>query len=489
MAEATRSDWWHYIDGQWTEGAGGGRIDIENPATGEVFATITRATAADVDSAVDAARRCVAARSVRDMRPAARGRMLIDVADALRGRADEIARLLVRDSGKPLSQAQGEVEGSARYFEYYGGQADKLEGRYIPLGSGWVDYTVPEPHGVSAQIIPWNYPLEMPARSIAPAFAAGNAVVVKSPELDPLAAAVLAEICDDVGFPKGSINVICGYGDEAGEALVAHRGIDQIVFTGSIETGQRILHKAADRVIPCVMELGGKSAGIVYPDADIEQVIGSTRWGIFLNSGQACNAMSRLLVHPSRHDDVLHHIDAMVKGLRIGPGIEDNEITPLISAAQLERVEGMCRRAVDDGGVAALGGRRVERPGYYMAPTVFSGINPAMHIAQNEVFGPVLSIMRADSPEEALQVANDTKYGLAAGVFTRDLDLALWTAERLQAGQVYINEWYAGGVETPFGGVKQSGYGREKGQEAIWNYVQSKNVGIRLNPGRLGALS
>lgn len=314
-------------------------------------------------------------------------------------------------------------------------------------------------------------------------------MVVKSPELDPLAAAVLAEICDDVGFPKGSINVICGYGDEAGEALVAHRGIDQIVFTGSIETGQRILHKAADRVIPCVMELGGKSAGIVYPDADIEQVIGSTRWGIFLNSGQACNAMSRLLVHPSRHDDVLHHIDAMVKGLRIGPGIEDNEITPLISAAQLERVEGMCRRAVDDGGVAALGGRRVERPGYYMAPTVFSGINPAMHIAQNEVFGPVLSIMRADSPEEALQVANDTKYGLAAGVFTRDLDLALWTAERLQAGQVYINEWYAGGVETPFGGVKQSGYGREKGQEAIWNYVQSKNVGIRLNPDRLGALS
>ena len=473
--------WRHYIDGGWSAGNSGGRIDVLDPATGERLTEAPRADANDIDTAVRAAHRCSEDRRLVDMAPADRGRALIEVAFALRARADEVARLLTLDSGKPVSQAHAEIEASARYFEYYGGQADKLEGRYIPLGAGVVDYTIPEPYGVSAHVVPWNFPLEMTARSLAPALAAGNTVVVKVPELDPLAPLLLGELFAQTALPAGAVNLVCGYGHDAGHALVRHPLVDHLVFTGSVPTGRDILHAAADRVVPSIMELGGKSAGVVFADADIDRVVSSTRWGIFFNSGQACNAMSRLLVHRSIHDEVVDGLRAMSESLRVGAGMDEAEITPVISAEHLDRVEGFCRRATEEGAQPVTGGERVSgRNGFYMPPTVFAGVEPGHEIAREEVFGPVLAVLPFDSDEEGIRLANGTDYGLAAGAFTQDLDRAHWAAARLKAGQVYVNEWFTGGVETPFGGCKRSGFGREKGQEALFNYVQSKNVGIRL---------
>ncbi len=472
--------WRNFIGGQWVDAANGGRIAVEDPATGERIAEIARGEAADVDRAVAEARRCVDSGALSAMRPSARGHLVQEVGRRLRARIDEIAPILTLESGKNLTQARTEIEGSAAYFEYYGGLAAGIEGRYIPLGDGYVDYVVPTPFGVSAQIVPWNFPLEMAARSIAPALAAGNAAVVKSPELDPLAVALLGEICAEVGLPDGAVNVVCGYGHDAGAALTAHPGVDQIVFTGSVETGRKILHAAAERIVPAVVELGGKSAGIVFPDADLDAVTESAKWGIYFNSGQVCSAMSRLLVHRSVKDEVVERIAAMTEGLSMGPGLDENFITPLISAEQLDRVEGYALSGAQQGARAVTGGRRAPgRAGHFMQPTVFTEVTPEMRIAAEEIFGPVLSIIAYDDEEQALAIANGTPFGLAAGLFTADLDRAHRVAHRLEAGQVFVNEWYAGGIETPFGGFKTSGIGREKGQEALGNYYQSKNIGIR----------
>lgn len=481
MSAEIAPHWQHYIDGDWADGRAGERIEILDPATGARLTRVARADADDVDRAVRAAHRCVDSRALVDMAPADRGRALVEVAFALRERADEVARLLTLDSGKPLSQARTEVEASARYFEYYGGQADKLEGRYIPLGAGVVDYTIPEPYGVSAQIVPWNFPLEMTARSLAPALAAGNAVVVKLPELDPLAPLLLGELFAATALPAGAVNLLCGHGHDAGHALVRHPLVDQLVFTGSVATGRDILHAAADRVVPTVMELGGKSAGVLFADADVDRAVEATRWGIFYNSGQSCNAMSRLLVQRPLHDRVVEQLQALAGTLTVGPGLEEAQITPVISAGQLDRIEGFCARALDAGAEAVAGGRPLAAGGgYFMPPTVFAGVRPEHELAREEVFGPVLAVLPFDADAEGIALANGTDYGLAAGVFTSDLDRAHWAAARLQAGQIYVNDWFTGGVETPFGGFKRSGFGREKGQEALFNYVQSKNVGIRL---------
>jgi aldehyde dehydrogenase (NAD+)/betaine-aldehyde dehydrogenase len=368
-----------------------------------------------------------------------------------------------------------------RYLTYYAGLADKLEGRQIPLGDGYVDYTVHEPFGVSAQIVPWNGPLPVGARSIACALVTGNTVVLKSPEDSPLSLFLLAEACERAGVPPGAVNIVCGYGAEAGAALAAHPDIDHIVFTGSVETGKSVLRAAAERVTPCVMELGGKSGAIVHADADLDRTAASAVRGIFTHAGQICSAGSRLIVHRSLHDDLVARIVKLASARTVGPGIDGCDMGPLISARQLARVEALCAAGIAEGATAVLGGAQVPGlAGHFMAPTIFTGVRPDMRIAQEEFFGPVLVVIPFDTPEEAVAIANGTPYGLAAGVYTRDLKLAHWTADRLVAGQVYVNEWWAGGVETPFGGMKRSGYGREKGQEALLGYVQTKNVGIRL---------
>ncbi|MBM3570315.1 MAG: aldehyde dehydrogenase family protein [Alphaproteobacteria bacterium] len=482
MTRTIRSEWRNFIGGAWKDAAAGRRIPIENPATGEAIAQVARAERAEVDAAVAAARACFASRVLQDMRPAARGQLLFEIAAQLKAMADDIALVECLDNGKTLAGGRNEALAAARYFTYYGGATDKLEGRMIPLGAGYVDYTVPAPYGVSAQVVPWNFPLQIAARSVACALATANTVVLKPPELSPLSCLMLGEACERAGVPKGAVNILVGYGHDCGAALVGHDDVDHIVFTGSVRTGQSILRAAAERVLPCVMELGGKSAGIVFPDADLDQAAASTAIGIFTHAGQVCSAQSRLVVHRSVHDQVVDRLVARAKRLKIGPGIEGSDLTPLISAAQRDKIEGFCLGAEQAGAKAATGGRRVaDRAGHFMQPTVYVGVAPDMTIAREEVFGPVLAVLPFDSAEEAIAIANGTDYGLCAGVYTRDLERAHWAADRLVAGQVFVNEWFAGGVETPFGGTRRSGYGREKGQEALFNYVQTKNVAIRLD--------
>jgi len=485
MSEAI-SDGRNYIDGAWSEG-GAGRLAVTDPATGEAVADQALADAADIDRAVRAARRVHLSGALTALRPVERGRMVQAMGRYLTEHAEEVARLLSREQGKPLWEARAEIEGAARYFEYFGNQAETVEGRSIPLGADYVDYTVHEPYGVSGQIIPWNFPVEMTARSLSAALATGNACVVKTPELTPLSNAVFARAAEAAGFPPGAVSILCGLGAEAGAALSAHPEGDQLVFTGSVPTGIAIAKAAAGNVVPCVLELGGKSAAIVHDDADLDAFERDIRWGIYFNAGQVCSAMSRVIVHESRHDELVDRAVAVAKGLSVGPGIEQAESGPtmgsLVSEGQRDRALGFVERAEAQGAVVATGGRKANRPGAFLEPTVLTGVSPEMEVAQEEVFGPVLSVMPFRDEAQAMEIANGTQYGLVGGVFTRDLDRATRAAAAIRAGQVFVNEWYAGGVETPFGGYGKSGYGREKGREALWNYVQTKNVAIRLTAG------
>ncbi len=473
----------NYVDGQFVDG-GADRIVVDNPGTGAPLAEQASANAADIDAAVAAARRCHESGVLSAMRPVERGRMVRAIGDYLLANIDDIAQLLTLEAGKPLWESVVEIEGAARYFEYYGNQAETLEGRSIPLGKDYYDFTTYEPRGVSAQIIPWNYPLEMTARGMAAALATGNTVVIKSPELDPLTHLYIARAAEAAGFPPGAVNILCGVGREAGAALSAHPGIDQVVFTGSVPTGVAIATAAAQNVVPCVLELGGKSAAIVCADADLDNLIDSVRWGIYFNAGQVCSAMSRLIVHESIAGEVRERIVALAESLSVGPGIDRPEfganMGAMISKGQRDRAVGMVARAREAGADIATGGVAPDEAGFFLAPTVIAGVTRDMEIARSEVFGPVLSMLTYQDEPEAIAIANDSDYGLVGGVFTRDIDGAMRVAQRIRTGQVFVNEWYAGGVETPFGGYKKSGYGREKGREALMNYVQTKNIGIRI---------
>ncbi len=475
--------WQNYVDGQWIDG-GAGRLDIVNPATGQKLAEQALADAADVDRAVQAARRVHLSGALSDLRPVERGRMVQSMGRFLLDHIEEIAVHLTLEQGKPLWEARKEVQGAARYFEYYGNQAETVEGRSIPLGANYFDFTTHEPYGVSAQIIPWNYPVEMTARSLSAGLATGNTCVVKTPELTPLSNAWFPLAAEAAGLPAGAANILCGWGHEAGAALSAHPLVNQIVFTGSVPTGIAIAGAAAKNVVPCVLELGGKSAAIVHKDADLAAFENDVRWGIFFNAGQVCSAMSRVIVHNDVHDEVVERMVGVAKGLSVGEGIERTEFGPnmgsMVSEAQRDRAYGMVEGALAEGAVVATGGHKLNRPGAFLEPTILTDVSPDMAIASEEAFAPVLSVMKFSDDAEAIEIANGTPYGLVGGIFTSDIDRATHAARHIRAGQVFVNEWFAGGVETPFGGYGKSGYGREKGREALWNYVQTKNVAIRL---------
>ena len=472
----------NYINGQWVDS--NKRIDIENPATGEVFANIAHASESDVDKAVQAARECHLSRALVKVPPSERGRMVRKMGEYLLQNKQEIAHLLTLESGKPLWESLIEVASSARYFEYYGAQADTMEGRSVPLGDGYYDFTHYEPYGVSAMIIPWNYPLEMTARSLSAALTTGNACVVKTPELDPLTNCYLALAAEYAGFPAGAVNLICGYGHDTGAALANHPLINQLVFTGSVATGISVATAAAQNIVPCVLELGGKSAAIAYEDADLDNLVESVRWGVLFGAGQTCSAMSRLIVHQAIYDEVVEKIANMMQNITVGAGVDDKDMGPMICEKQRNRAENMCIKAEQQGAQAAFGGRRLNRDGWFLPPTLYHNVTPDMELAQQEVFGPVLAVMKFTTEDEALAISNGTDYGLVAGVFTRDIDRAMRAAQRIEAGQIFINEWFAGGIETPFGGYKKSGYGREKGREALLNYVQTKNIAVRISSVR-----
>ncbi|MCF7477499.1 aldehyde dehydrogenase family protein [Vibrio sp. J2-4] len=467
----------NYIDGEWCDSEQA--LTVMNPGTAEAYATIAEATITDADRAMEAARRVVNQGLLSDVRPAVRTEWMLKAAAAILEMVDEGGLVACRENGKSLQDAKDEFLESARYFEYYAGMADKLEGTSIPLGKDYVDFTQYVPFGVSVQIVPWNFPVSICARSLAPALAAGNAVVIKSPEISPLAMTLLIKAIEKAGFPKGTINLLCGKGSVVGSHLVQHQEVDQIVFTGSVPTGQRILKDSAQRATPSVMELGGKSAAIALKDANLETLLKSVQVGIFFNAGQVCSAMSRLLIQKERYEEVKAAVVEMAKSLTIGQGESQPDITPLVSADQQARVLEMIEQAKADGANILTGGYAPDLSGYFVAPTVIEA-TPDMRIAQEEVFGPVLVITPFETEQEAIEIANGTDFGLVAGVFGESLNPTLRVAQQLRGGQVFINEWFAGGIETPFGGVGLSGFGREKGQEAIYSYVQTRNIAIRL---------
>jgi aldehyde dehydrogenase (NAD+) len=473
------------IDGQRVPASDGGTFEVCDPSSGGPLATVAKATRADVDRAVTAAQHALESKAWGGAPPAERGRVLFRIAQALRDRAEELATLESRDNGKPLRQSRTDLQVAARYFEFFAGIADKIMGSTIPLGPGLLDYTVREPIGVSAQIIPWNYPIQIGARGVAPALAAGCTVVLKPAEDAPMTALRLGEIALECGLPPGVLNVLPGMGPEAGAALASHPGINQLTFTGSVEVGIAVAKMAADNVVPVVMELGGKSPNIVFADADMDVTVQGVANAIFQNAGQTCSAGSRLLVQRRAHDELVARLVDRARTMRVGPGVSDPDMGPIISKKQLETIERYVKIGATEGAAVATGG---ERPagadlgnGFYFQPTVLDKVSPDMRVAQEEIFGPVLAVMAFDEVEEAIAIANRTQYGLVTGIWTRDINTAMTVASRVKTGQVYINTYGAGGgVELPFGGYKRSGYGREKGLESLNSYLQLKNVCVRF---------
>jgi acyl-CoA reductase-like NAD-dependent aldehyde dehydrogenase len=473
------------IDGQRVNASDGGTFDVYDPSSGNVLATVAKATSADVKRGVQAARAALESRTWGGLTPAERGRILFRIAGAIRERAEELAELESRDNGKPLRQARTDVQVAARYFEFFAGAADKIMGNTIPLGPGYLDYTVREPIGVSAQIVPWNYPIQIGARGVAPALAAGCAVVLKPSSEAPMTALRLGEIGLACGLPPGVLNVVPGTGSEAGAALASDPDINQLTFTGSVDVGVGVAKRAAENVVPVVMELGGKSPNIVFADADLDATVQGVANAIFQNAGQTCSAGSRLLVERGAHDELVERLVARATSMRIGPGVSDPDMGPIISRRQLETIEGYVTVGQTEGAAVVAGGRRPSDAalsgGYFYQPTLLDRVSPDMRVAREEIFGPVLAVIEFDGIDEAASLANRSDYGLLAGIWTTHINKALALAARIKAGQVYVNTYGAGGgVELPFGGYKKSGYGREKGLESLASYTQVKNVCVKF---------
>jgi aldehyde dehydrogenase (NAD+) len=466
------------IDGEQVAAVSGESISTIDPSDGQEIARVPRAGREDIDRSVLAAQR--ASHSWRGLAAKERARRLGRLADLLLDHQEELAELETRDNGKPLSQSRNDVAVAARYFAYYAGLADKLEGIHIPLDDGAFAFTEHEPYGVVAIIVPWNAPINQAARSAAPALAAANTIIIKPAEDTPLTAIRLAALALEAGLPAGTLNVVTGYGHEAGRFLTEHGGVRMISFTGSVETGRAIGRVAADRIVPVTLELGGKSANIVFPDADAEKVAGSIAQTIVKNAGQVCSAATRVLVHRDVVDDVVQAAVRALSTVTIGAGMTDPDLGPLISRKQMERVLGYIAAGENEGAIrltpALAPDGATDGKGFFVAPTLFRDVRNDMSIGQDEIFGPVVSVIAFDTEVEAVQLANASRYGLTAGVVTRDIDRAFRIARQLEAGQVFINKWHAGGVETPFGGYKDSGLGREKGADAIKHYTQTRTT-------------
>ena len=468
------------IGGEYRDEGEAGRDESLDPATGRPVGTYAVAGLADADAAVAAARASFESRAWRGLKPFERGRIMTRIAEGLLDQRDQLAELITRDSGKPLRDAYWEVDCSARFFEFYGGYCDKLQGAQIPLGPGVMDWTVREPIGVSAQIVPWNYPLQVAVRGVAPALAAGCSVVIKPSMETPAGMAELARIADAAGMPAGVINVVTGPGRTVGDHLARHPGVDQLTFTGSVPAGINVMQAAATHTIPTNMELGGKSPQIVFADADLDRTIPTLRAGMYTHAGQVCNAGTRVLVERSAHDELVSRLHDEIKSMKLGHGLTDPDLGPVVSENQKRDIERYLEIA-DSEGTLLVGSDLPNdddlRSGFFVSPHIVTGVTNAARVAREEVFGPLLTVIAFDDVDDALTQANDSDFGLVAGVFTSDVSTAMRCAESLDAGQVWVNTFGVGlDVEFPFGGYKRSGFGREKGLEAMGAYCQIKNI-------------
>ncbi|MBP2249992.1 aldehyde dehydrogenase family protein [Halarchaeum nitratireducens] len=477
MSLATNERYRMFIGGELVESAGGEYRETIDPATEEPIAEFAAGTSEDVDRAVAAARDALPEWQAKT--PTERGEVVERLADVVRENAETLAEVETRDQGKPLSDSRGAVEGLAQTLEYYAGAAGKLEGKSIPTGGEEVDFTVREPYGVSAQIIPWNAPLNLMGQGTAPALVAGNTVVIKPAPTTPLSAIHLAELFEDAGVPDGVINVVTG-GAEPGAALSGHEDVDTVSFTGSVQTGAAVMESAAANITPVTLELGGKNPAVVLPDANLEEAADAIALGIFMNTGQICAAADRAIVHEDVYDEFLDLVVERADAYELGDGIDDPDMGPLNYEAHFEKVMDYIDLGVEEGATIETGGEALNRDGYFVEPTVFSDVETDMRIAQEEIFGPVLCVIPFSERREAVDIANDVEMGLTGGVFSDDIRAALNTAEQIEAGSVYVNQWFGGPIGAPFGGFKKSGIGREMGMEAFDSYLQTKNICVNL---------
>jgi acyl-CoA reductase-like NAD-dependent aldehyde dehydrogenase len=476
-----------FINGRWEEPACGRALDVINPATGELLTTVAEGDDADIDRAVSAARASFQSKAWRAMDPSQRERILWNIGDLLMKHREEIASIISRENGKTLREATGaDIAPAADCFHYYAGWVRKIYGETIPVNGPFLNYTLREPVGVVGAIVPWNFPLQIAAWKVAPALACGCSVVLKPSELTPLNALKLAEISMEAGLPEGVLNVVTGYGETAGEALALHEDVDKISFTGSIGTARKLLRASSvSNLKRLSLELGGKSPNIIFPDADLDAAMKGALWGIFGGKGEVCSAGSRLLLHQDVHDRFLDDLAARARKLRLGNPLDAaTQMGSQISARQMDRILDYIESGKQEGATLVTGGERdtegEKAKGFFVKPTVFSEVKPEMRIAREEIFGPVVSAIRFGDAEEAVKIANGTVYGLAAAVWTRDVRLAHRMAGELQAGSVWINTYNSFDSGSPFGGYKQSGFGRDLGAYALEQYTNVKSVWVAL---------